>query len=128
MNTRNVIPRIVFTITTSFCVNVYTNESTYPSTFVVNGSRQAVLNQEQSFSHLPTQSIPTIVYTGVLRRLTDNLNNQSGRRLSQSRQTPSKRRYANGAICTIRVIFRSIFTRLLTAPALGSWLSICQSL
>ena len=112
----------------SFCVKANTNESTYPSNFVVNGSRQAVRNQEQSFSHLPTRSIPIAVNAGMLNRLTDNLIIQSGSRLSQSRQTPSKRRYANGAICTIRVIFRSILTRLLTVPVLWSWLSICERL
>lgn len=57
----NKTPSIAFTSTTSFCVNVYTNESTYPSTFVVNGRIQAARNQEHSFSNLPNNSIPNVV-------------------------------------------------------------------
>ena len=76
----------------SFCVKANTNESTYPSNFVVNGSRQAVRNQEQSFSHLPTRSIPIAVYAGVLNRFTDNRIIQSGRMLSRMRYAERKRR------------------------------------
>ena len=101
---------------TSFCVSVYTKESTYPSTFVVQGRRQAVRNQEHSFSHLPTSSIPTTAYAGVLKRFPAIRSIQSGMKHSHNRQIADKRRYANGAICTIRVILRNTFARLLTAP------------
>ena len=121
-------PSMTLKRTTSFCEKVYTKASTYPSTFAVNGRTQAVRTHEQSFSQRPTSSIPTTAYTGVLRRFVAILSIQSGMRLSPRRQIADKRRYANGAICIIRVTFRSVFTKLLTAPCLWSGLSICQSL
>lgn len=95
---------------------------------MVNGRTQAVLNQEHSFSHLPRMSIPTAVYAGTLKRLTEIRIIQSGSRLSHIKYNPNKRRYANGAICTARVIFRIILTSLPAASALWSRLSIGESL
>lgn len=54
------IPRAVFIKTISFCVNVRTKESIYPSIFVAAGSRQAVLNQGHNLRILPMPSIPAV--------------------------------------------------------------------